>query len=67
MKIPVIGMGGITSGEGAVEFLMAGAKAVAVGMYNFHNPNAMAEVIKGIKTYMEKTGTQDINEIIGIL
>ncbi|XME02732.1 dihydroorotate dehydrogenase [Lachnospiraceae bacterium C1.1] len=66
VKIPVIGMGGIASGEDAIEFLMAGAKAVAVGMYNFHNPNAMTDVIAGIEKYMEKTGTEDINEIIAL-
>ena len=67
VKIPVIGMGGITSGDDAIEFLMAGARAVAVGMYNFHNPGAMADVIAGIKDYMLKYNVEDINDIIGIV
>ncbi len=65
VKIPVIGMGGITSGEDAVEFLMAGASAVAVGMYTFHDPTAMLSVIRGIREFMEKTGTEDVRELVG--
>ena len=65
VSIPVIGMGGITSGEDAIEFMMAGASAVAVGMYNFHKPTAMIECIDGIQKYMEKTGLEDINDIVG--
>ena len=65
VKIPVIGMGGITSGEDAVEFMMAGARAVAVGMYNFHDPLAMIHVIEGIERFCRETGIRDINEIIG--
>ncbi len=65
VKIPVIGMGGIASGEDAIEFMMAGASAVAVGMYNFHDPTAMIKVIDGVERFMKETGVQDINEIIG--
>ena len=65
VKVPVIGMGGITSGEDAIEFMMAGASAVAVGMYNFHDPGAMLKVIKGIEDFCEKTGVKAVNEIIG--
>ncbi|MCR5778571.1 MAG: dihydroorotate dehydrogenase [Lachnospiraceae bacterium] len=65
VSIPVIGMGGITSGEDAVEFMMAGARAVAVGMYNFHKPTAMIDTIEGIEKYMKKTGIEDINDIVG--
>ncbi|MCR4589360.1 MAG: dihydroorotate dehydrogenase [Lachnospiraceae bacterium] len=65
VKIPVIGMGGITCGEDAIEFLMAGARAVAVGMYNFHEPTAMIQVIDEIEAFMEKEHIEDINEIIG--
>ncbi len=67
VKIPVIGMGGITSGEDAVEFMMAGASAVAVGMYNFHDPEAMIKVIGGIESFCVKTGVKDIHEIIGCI
>ena len=65
VKVPVIGMGGITSGEDAIEFMMAGASAVAVGMYNFHDPGAMLKVIKGIEDFCEKTGVKAVKEIIG--
>ena len=64
VKIPVIGMGGIATAEDAIEFMMAGASAVAVGMYNFHDPTAMIKVIDGIEDFMKKTGVNDIKEII---
>jgi dihydroorotate dehydrogenase (NAD+) catalytic subunit len=65
VKIPVIGMGGIATGEDAIEFMMAGASAVAVGMMNFVNPYATEECVKGIENYMERHGIDDINDIIG--
>jgi dihydroorotate dehydrogenase (NAD+) catalytic subunit len=65
VKIPIIGMGGIMTGEDAVEFLMAGATAVAVGAANFINPSAMIDVIGGIENYMRTHNVSDINEIIG--
>jgi len=61
--IPVIGMGGITNGEDAVEFLMAGARLVAVGSANFFNPRATADVIDGIANYMDRHGYENISEI----
>ncbi|SKB56274.1 dihydroorotate dehydrogenase (NAD+) catalytic subunit [Lachnospiraceae bacterium] len=65
VKIPVIGMGGIATGEDAIEFMMAGASAVAVGMYNFHDPTAMIRVIDEIEKFMQKTGVEDINDLVG--
>lgn len=65
VKIPIIGMGGIASGEDAVEFLMAGATAVAVGAMNFVNPYATVDVINGIERYMIKHNVEDVNELIG--
>lgn len=65
VKIPIIGMGGIATGEDAVEFLMAGATAVSVGAMNFVNPYATREVIEGIENYMKQYDIQDIHEIIG--
>ena len=65
VKIPVIGMGGIATGEDAIEFMMAGATAVSVGMMNFVNPYATIDVIKGIEDYMTRHGIEDIGEIIG--
>ncbi|MDO4331823.1 MAG: dihydroorotate dehydrogenase [Eubacteriales bacterium] len=65
VKIPIIGMGGIATAEDALEFLMAGATAVAVGAMNFVNPYTTTEVAGGIEQFMEKHGIEDINEIIG--
>lgn len=67
VKIPVIGMGGISNAEDAIEFMMAGASAVQVGAMNFHNPYATIEVVEGIEKYMQETGLEDINDIVGIL
>ncbi|MDE6712469.1 MAG: dihydroorotate dehydrogenase, partial [Lachnospiraceae bacterium] len=64
VKIPVIGMGGIGSGEDAVEFLLAGATAVSVGTMNFVDPMTTIKVVDGIEAYMKKFGHKDIQEII---
>lgn len=65
VKLPVIGMGGITNAEDALEFILAGATAVSVGTANFANPFTTEEVVKGIEKYMERYGVEDINELIG--
>ena len=65
VKIPIIGMGGIMNAEDALEFIMAGASAVAVGCANFINPYATQEIVSGIETFMEKEGVSDIAELIG--
>lgn len=65
VQIPVIGMGGISNAEDAIEFIMAGASAVAVGAMNFHNPYTTIEVIEGIERFMAEQGIQDLNEIKG--
>ena len=65
VKLPIIGMGGICNGEDALEFILAGATAVAVGTANFHNPYATVETGEGIRRYMEKYGVKDIKEPIG--
>ncbi|MEF2879166.1 MAG: dihydroorotate dehydrogenase [Blautia sp.] len=65
VKIPVIGMGGIQNGEDALEFILAGATAVAVGTANFINPCATMEVLQGIRDYMEKYHVEDVRELIG--
>ena len=61
VKIPVIGMGGIASAEDALEFLLAGASAVAVGTANFNDPLTMERVISGIGKYMERHGLDDVS------
>ena len=66
-SLPIIGMGGVMTGEDAIELMMAGATMVAVGTANFHNPRATMEVLDGIKAYMERYHIEDINEIIGCM
>ena len=65
VKIPIIGMGGIMNAEDALEFIMAGASAVAVGCANFINPYATQEIVSGIEAFMEKEGVSDIAELTG--
>lgn len=65
VKIPIIGMGGITNATDAVEFLLAGATAVAVGTINFSNPLAAIEVAEGIAAYLDANGFTDVHQIIG--
>ena len=67
VDVPLLGMGGIASGTDAIEFMLAGATAVAVGTANFTNPTATIEVIDGIIEYCESQGVNDINELIGAL
>ena len=65
VKIPVIGMGGIASAEDAIEFILAGASAVAVGAMNFVNPYTTVEVVEGIEEYMRNNSVENISELIG--
>jgi dihydroorotate dehydrogenase (NAD+) catalytic subunit len=65
VKIPIIGMGGIQNASDAIEFILAGATAIAVGTANFVNPRATAEIIEGIVKYMRENDIKNIKEIIG--
>ncbi len=65
VSVPIIGMGGIATAEDALEFILAGAAAVAVGTANFRNPTATLEIIDGIADYMERQKVDDIRELIG--
>jgi dihydroorotate dehydrogenase (NAD+) catalytic subunit len=67
LPIPVIGIGGITCAEDALEFLITGAKAIQIGTANFINPQIAIEVITAIKHYLKKHQLKDINELIGSL
>jgi len=67
VNLPIIGMGGIYTGEDAIEFIMAGATAVAVGMANFTNPCATMDVLDGIIAYMDKYNISNINAIRGVV
>lgn len=63
VKIPIIGLGGIMTGEDAAEFIMAGADAVAVGSAALFNPTAPVDVLEGLKAFMERRGFKNIKEI----
>ncbi|MDF2891808.1 MAG: pyrD [Clostridia bacterium] len=65
VNIPVIGMGGISSWQDAIEFMLAGADAVAIGTYNFVNPNAPIEIIEGMVQYMENNGCKSLSDFKG--
>ena len=67
IKLPIIGMGGIMTGDDAMEFILAGATAVSVGTANFMNPHATLDVIDGIEKYMVQHGVSDINDLVGIV
>ena len=65
VKIPIIGMGGIANADDAIEFMMAGATAVAAGAMNFVNPYLTEELVDGIEAFLDKNKIEDVHEIIG--
>ncbi|MBE6062417.1 MAG: dihydroorotate dehydrogenase [Clostridium butyricum] len=67
VSIPVIGLGGITRGVDAIEFMMAGASAIQIGTVNFINPMAGKEIIEEMESFLKEQGIKDINEIVGIV
>lgn len=67
VSVPILGMGGVTTGTDAVEFMLAGATAVAVGTANFMNPQATVDVVDGIIDYCEEQCVSDVNDLIGAL
>ncbi len=67
VKIPIVGMGGITSSEDAIEFLLAGADAVAVGTANFVNPFAPIHIVNGIWEYCKKNNLKGVRDLKGML
>ena len=67
VNIPIIGMGGIMKAEDALEFIIAGARAVSIGTANLVNPKAAIEIIKGIEAYLVENKIKDINELVGSL
>lgn len=67
VKIPLIGMGGISTWEDAIEFILAGASAVSVGTANFYNPAAAAEIAEGIEGYMKKYKFTGIRDMVGLV
>lgn len=65
VKIPIIGMGGIQSSEDAIEFMMAGATAVAIGTANFYEPQTALQVIAGMRQFMEQHHVEDVRDLVG--
>lgn len=67
VKLPIIGMGGISCAEDAIELILAGASAVSIGTANFHNPAVTMEIADGIEEYMERNGFQSVSDMVGIV
>jgi dihydroorotate dehydrogenase (NAD+) catalytic subunit len=65
VRVPIIGCGGVTTSEDAVEFLLAGASAVQVGTATFRNPRAALDVLEGLEAFVREEGIEDVREIIG--
>jgi dihydroorotate dehydrogenase (NAD+) catalytic subunit len=65
VQIPVVGMGGIASAEDAIEFMLAGARAVSIGSANFWDPQVTLDVIDGIRDYLVRHGIDDVNDLVG--
>ncbi len=65
VNIPIMGLGGIVSGEDAIEFMLAGATTISIGAGNFIDPYTSVKVVEGIEEYMRKCNIEDINDIIG--
>ncbi|MBF0575397.1 dihydroorotate dehydrogenase [Dysgonomonas sp. GY617] len=67
VKIPVIGMGGISSWQDAIEFILAGSSAIQIGTYNFIDPTISVKVLEGIKNYMDQYNIANIKDLVGQL
>ena len=65
VKIPIIGMGGIQTAADAIEFMMAGATAVAIGTANFYEPQTPLQVIAGLREFMQREAIEDVRDLIG--
>ena len=67
VKIPIIGLGGISNWKDAVEFMLAGATAIQIGTYNFIDPTVSVKVIDGMNDYLDRHGFKSVKELIGAL
>ena len=67
VKIPIIGLGGISNWKDAVEFMLAGATAIQIGTYNFVDPTVSIKVIDGMNDYCDRHGFKSVKELIGAL
>lgn len=66
-NIPIIGLGGISNYKDAIEYILAGSTAIAVGTTNFYNPNVIKDIIQGIESYLQKEEIDDVNKLVGSL
>ena len=67
VNVPIIGMGGISTAEDAIEMILAGASAVSVGTANFHDPGVTMRIVDGIEEYMKRQGFRTVDEMVGIV
>lgn len=67
VNVPIIGMGGISTAEDAIEMILAGASAVSVGTANFHDPGVTMKIVDGIEEYMKRQGFRTVDEMVGIV
>ncbi len=67
LDIPIIGMGGVCTAADAIQFLLAGAQAVAVGSYSFRKPDAALRVVEGLEAYCKRHNIDDINQLVGAM
>lgn len=66
VNLPITGIGGVVTWQGAIELMFAGDRAVVVGTGNFLNPRATVEIIDGIKNYLESNNFLNVNQIVGL-
>lgn len=67
VKIPVIGMGGISCWQDAIEFILAGSSAIQIGTHNFIDPTISVKVVEGISEYLDKNNISSVNDLVGAL
>ena len=67
VNIPIMGLGGIMSGEDAIEFMLAGATAISIGVGNFVDPYTSLKTIEGIENYMKKYNIENVTDIVGVV
>lgn len=67
VQIPVVGLGGIMNGRDAIEFILAGARAIQVGTANFVDPSVTMKIIDYMEDYCQRHGVSDINDLVGMI
>ena len=65
VKIPIIGMGGISNWQDAIEFILAGARAIQVGTYNFIDPTVSVKIVEGINEYLDRHNIESVDDLVG--